>query len=107
MQQAFEGLKDKLLTAPVLVYPNFERPVLETDASHDGLGAVLAQRHTNRTIWLIAYARCALQGAEACNKPSLIFIVPQYDLMYHKEETLVSKRGGSASVTELQIATIL
>ena len=56
MQQAFKGLKDKLVTAPV--YPNFERPVLETNASHDGLGAVLVQQHTNGTTWPIAYARC-------------------------------------------------
>ena len=64
-QQAFEDLKDKLVTAPVLVYPNFERPfVLETDASHDGLGAVLVQRQTDGTTRPIAYASCTLQGPE-------------------------------------------
>ena len=41
---AFETLKDKLVTAPILQYPDFSKPyILTTDASGIGLGAVLSQ----------------------------------------------------------------
>ena len=43
-QQAFQALKDALVSAPVLGYADFSQPfILETDASLDGLGAVLSQ----------------------------------------------------------------
>ncbi|XP_075779191.1 uncharacterized protein LOC142827431 [Pelodiscus sinensis] len=44
--QAFRELKRRLVQAPVLRQPDFERPFsLYTDASECGLGAVLAQDH--------------------------------------------------------------
>ena len=43
-QQAFETLKSKLTSAPILGYPVSQTPyVLDTDASGVGIGAVLSQ----------------------------------------------------------------
>ena len=43
-EQAFITLKKKLMTAPVLVYPDPKRPFfLDTDASDMGIRAVLSQ----------------------------------------------------------------
>lgn len=43
-EAAFEKLKEVLLDCVVLAHPDFERPfILSTDASTDGLGAVLSQ----------------------------------------------------------------
>ena len=63
--KAFEELKQKLTTAPVLAYPDFQREfVLETDASIQGIGAVLGQYQDDKTLHPIAYASRALSAAE-------------------------------------------
>ena len=61
-QTAFTTLRQLLAVAPVLRFPNFERPfILETDASGSGLGAVLAQEQSDGTIHPIADASRSLQ----------------------------------------------
>lgn len=43
-EEAFEGLKSALLNSVVVAHPDFDRPFVHfTDASLDGLGAVLSQ----------------------------------------------------------------
>ena len=64
-QEVFETLKKKLTSAPVLGYPRFDAPfVLETDASIDGLGAVLSQTQEDGKLPPIAYASRALTPGE-------------------------------------------
>lgn len=64
-QNAFERLKDCLMKAPILRYPDFELPfILYTDASSTGLGAVLAQKQEGREC-VISYASRATNKSEA------------------------------------------
>ena len=64
-EEAFEQLKDLMTRAPLLAFPDFSRDfLLETDASGDGLGAVLAQKLEDGTVHPIAYASRTLQPHE-------------------------------------------
>ena len=63
--EAFRQLKDRLTHAPVLAYPSFENDfVLETDASIEGIGAVLSQTHDDNLLHPVAYASRSLSPAE-------------------------------------------
>ena len=56
-QQAFDALKEALVTAPVLEYPDFNREfVLETNVSLQCLGTVLSQQDETGKLHVIAYA---------------------------------------------------
>ena len=61
----FQELKMKCLTVPVLVFADFKKPfLLETDASIEGLGAVLSQEQDDGRYHPVAYASCGLKGGE-------------------------------------------
>ena len=67
-QTAFEELKKKLTSAPILAFPDFDLPfIVEVDASLKGLGAVLSQQQGSNKV-VIAYASRALKSAEKSNK---------------------------------------
>ena len=62
---AFSALKFKCMTAPVLAFADFEQPfLLETDASGDGLGAVLSQKQEDGKFHPVAYASRGLKSSE-------------------------------------------
>ena len=64
-QKAFEELKSRLITAPILAYPNFKQTfILATDASYNGFGATLSQLDRNRKEHPIAYASKSLRKEE-------------------------------------------
>jgi hypothetical protein len=72
-EKAFEFLKEKLITTPILIYPDFSKPfILHTDASYQGLGAVLAQEDDKGHEHVIAYASRSLVGAEYNYAPTEI-----------------------------------
>ena len=62
---AFETLKEKCVKAPVLAFPDFQKPfLLETNASGKGLGAVLSQKQDDGCYHPIAYASRVLNETE-------------------------------------------
>ena len=63
--QAFEDLKKKCMTAPVVVFADFKKPFrLETDASGEGLGTILLQESDDRQYHPVAFASQELKGRE-------------------------------------------
>ena len=63
-QEAFETLQRLCTEAPILAYADFKTPfILHTDASSDGLGAVLYQYQNNQRR-VIAYASRSLSPSE-------------------------------------------
>ena len=55
----------KCLTVPVLAFADFKKPfLLETDASIEGLGAVLSQEQDDGHYHPVAYASCSLKGGK-------------------------------------------
>ena len=56
-QDSFDELKFKMTTAPVLIQPDLNKAfIIQTDASDEGLGVVLAQRDDQGLEHSIAYA---------------------------------------------------
>ena len=63
--QSFQKIKDALTTTATLGFPDFTRTfILETDASHDVLGAVLSQVQAEGTPRIIAFASRSLRDTE-------------------------------------------
>ena len=63
-QVAFQRLKQFLTSSPILGYPDFSKSfIVETDASFDGLGAVLSQDQEQGRV-VIAYASRSLRPSE-------------------------------------------
>ena len=62
---AFDHLKAACLQAPILSFPDFNKPLLlETDASRRGLGAVLSQKQADGRYHPIAYASRVMNETE-------------------------------------------
>ena len=64
-QAAFDLLKKQLSSAPILSFPNFQEPfVLDTDASDNGIGAVLSQIGNDGKERAISFFSRSLSKAE-------------------------------------------
>ena len=64
-EKAFEAIKKKLISAPILIYPDFKKEfILYTDASNIALGAVIHQKGDDGLEHVIAYENKTLNKAE-------------------------------------------
>jgi hypothetical protein len=64
-QEAFDCLRNSLMSSEVLVHPNFDKPfVLYTDASDIAVGAILAQINSKGVDLPVAYYSKTLLKAE-------------------------------------------
>ena len=64
-EDAFQTLKDRLVTAPILAFPDYSLPFeLHTDASTKALGYVLLQKYPDDTTRVISYGGRTLSKAE-------------------------------------------
>ena len=64
-REAFDRLKAACLQAPILAFPDFNKPfLLEMDASRRGLGAVLSQKQADGQYHPIAYASHVMNETE-------------------------------------------
>ena len=63
---ALKTLKTRLVTTPSLCYPDFDKDfVLETDASKQGLDAIILSQYHKLHPWPVAYASCLISSTEA------------------------------------------
>ena len=63
--KVFEELKMKCMTAPILVFADFKKPFhLQTDASKEGLGAILLQESDDRQYHPVAFVSRELKEGE-------------------------------------------
>ena len=87
---AFQELKMKCLTVPVLAFPDFKKPfLLETDASIEGLGAVLSQEQDDGHYHPVAYASHGLKGGELkYHSPKLEFLALKWAMTEQFREYL-------------------
>ena len=69
-QCAWEDLRQRVITAPMLAHPDFDEPfILQTDWQPTGIGAVLAQIQDGRE-HVIAYGSKGLSGTELKYAPT-------------------------------------
>uniref|UniRef100_A0A0K0EA36 Reverse transcriptase domain-containing protein n=1 Tax=Strongyloides stercoralis TaxID=6248 RepID=A0A0K0EA36_STRER len=64
-ENAFKGLKGKLIEAPILGKPDLEKNfIVHTDASEEAIGGVLLQEDSEKRIRIIAYTSRTLRDVE-------------------------------------------
>ena len=79
MEEAFNKLKERLCSPPILAYPNYEKQFfVETDASSVAVGAVLAQKDEKGSLHPVQFASRTMSAHErnysVCEKEALAVI---------------------------------
>ena len=83
-------LRRKVQSTPVLVFPDFDKPfLLKTDASKEGLGAVLFQKQGDGCYHPVAFGSCSLTSSEKnYHSSKLEFLALKWSIMEHFREYL-------------------
>ena len=89
--EAFERLKQACMSSPVLAFTDYTKEfLLETDASKEGLGAVLSQKQEDGQFHLVAYGSRALSTHEKnYHSTKLEFLALKWAVMKHFKEYLL------------------
>ena len=89
--EAVDILKGKVQSAPVLMFPDFDKPLLlETDAFKEGLGAVLSQKQSVGRYHPIAFRSCSLTPVEKnYHSSKLEFLMLKWSVTEHFKEYLM------------------
>ena len=90
-QEAMDILKGKVQSTPALVFPDFDKPfLLETDASKEGLGAVLSQKQSDEWYHPIAFGSHSLTPSEKnYHSSKLEFLAVKWSVTEHFKEYLM------------------
>ena len=88
--EAVRILKNKIQTAPVLVFPDFYKPfLLEMDASKEGLGVVLSQKQDDGCYHPVAFGSHSLTPTEKnYHSLKLEFLALKWSMTEHFKEYL-------------------
>ena len=88
--EAFQTLKQACMRSPVLAFANYTKDfLLETDASKEGLGAVLSQKQADGHYHPVAYGSHALTAHEKnYHSTKLEFLALKWAIMEHFKEYL-------------------
>ena len=88
--EAVNILKRKVQSMPVLVFPDFDKPfLLETDASKEGLGAVLSQKQSDGHYHPVAFGSHSLTPSERnYHSSKLEFLMLKWNVMEHFKKYL-------------------
>ena len=88
--EAVRTLKEKILTLPLLVFPDFTKPfLLEMDASKEGLGAILSQKQDDGRFHPVAFGSRSLTPAEKnYHSSKLEFLALKWGITEHFREYL-------------------
>ena len=89
-QEAMGILKEKVQSMPVLMFPDFDKPfLLETDASKEGLGAVLSPKQRDGWYHPITFGSHSLTPLEKnYHNSKLEFLALKWSVMEHFKEYL-------------------
>ena len=89
-EEAVRVLKERIMSAPVLVFPDFNKPfLLETDASKEGLGVVLSQKQDDRCYHPVAFgSRTLMPSEQNYHSSKLEFLALKWSITEHFKEYL-------------------